>query len=180
MSERISVRVRDCACPDKAHASPDANGLDGDRVFIREKLSLEGGTAAELDLLTVQGIEDEERRAMALMVRWTSTYVRYGASGWNFRHVDPTGAITDRPFDVDVLLDDYELARAVAERCNELYGNGDASPLLRGAQAPNRQQRRSPTGRTGSSTSPRRASTRKPSGSSSAPSSDGRQLRAIG
>ena len=173
MSERIEVRVRDCACPDNSHP-------DGDVVYVAPKMSLECGAAAEVDLQLVADIADDSRRAVALMVRWTATYVRYGATGWNFKHVDPdSGKTVDQPFDVEELLADYSLSRAVAEKANELYGNGAQSPLFRGA-VPDRPQRRSPTGPTGSSTSRRRERTPKPSASSSAPSSDGPQLRAIG
>lgn len=153
----------------------------GDEVYLLPTLPLEGGAAAELDLLDVGSIGDEHRRTLALVAKWTVTYVRYGAVGWNWQRVSESGQMEPVPFDVEILLADYQLSRAVAEKANDLYGNGDRSPLLRGAvERPNRQQRRSRTGPTEPSTSRRPASTTTRSRSSSAPSSDGPQLKAVG
>lgn len=166
MAERITVRVRDCVCPDTPHP-------DGDEVYLLPSLSLEGGAAAEMDLLDTQSIEDEHRRTLALLARWTATYVRYGAVGWNWLRLDDKGKAEPIPFDVEVLLADYTLSRSVAEKANELYASAVMNPLLLAVSS-------SPTGRTGSSTSKRRASTRKASKSSSATPSDGPPLRAVG
>lgn len=174
----ISVRVRDCLCPDTPH-------VDGDEVYLLPSLSLEGGAAAELDReVVMEGYEDASdaekvRLTMALLARWTSTYVRYGAVGWNWLREGENGKPEPVPFDVDVLLSDYRLARLIAAQANLLYSEAVLGPLLEAAEAatPNRAQRRSRTGRTGSSTSRRGVSTLKPSGSSSEPPSAGPPLQ---
>ena len=179
-AERIPVRVRDCACPATPHTEPDpVTGLDGDVVFLLPALSLEGGAAAELDLMESQGMADRERATRWLLARWTSTYVRYGAVAWNWTRLDENGRPEPLPFDVEALLSDYRVSKEVANKANELYSEAVLGPLLEAAPAaqPNRAQRRSRTGRTGSSTSPRRGSTPKPSRSSSPADSAGPQLR---
>ena len=172
MGEPIEVRVRDCACPDTPHP-------EGDEVYLLPSLSLEGGAAAELDLMDSGSITDEKRRTTALLARWTATYVRYGAVGWNWLRLGESGRPEPVPFDVDVLLADYRLSRSVAEKANELYAEAVLGPLLRAAAEPppNRQQRRSRTGRTAGSTSARPASTSTPPVSSSPDPSDGPALR---
>lgn len=179
MSERVTVRVRDCACPDTPHP-------DGDEVYLLPALSLEGGAAAEFDLLDNQPAEDAtpadaRKVTLALLAAWTKTYVQYGAVGWNWLRPNEQGKAEPIPFDVDVLLADYSLSRLVAERANALYSEAVMGPLVAAAQAasPNRQSRRSRTTRTTGSTSRRRAPTSKPPASSSPPDSDGPQLRAV-
>lgn len=168
----VTVRVRDCTCPDTPHP-------DGDEVYLLPSLSLEGGAAAELDLIESGTISDDRRRTTALLARWTSTYVRYGAVGWNWLEVGESGRPEPVPFDVDTLLADYRLSRAVAEKANELYAEAVLGPLLAAAAEPplNRQQRRSRTGSTAGSTSARRAATSKPPASSSPDPSAGPALR---
>lgn len=163
----VEVRVGDCACPGTPH--------DGDLVYLLPKLGLEGGAAAEFDLLLTNELPDENRRTLALLARWTVTFVRYGAVAWN--RVDETGPA---PFDVESLIADYSVSRLIAEKANELYSEAVMSPLFAAAgvrPSPNRAQRRSRSGPTASSTSRRRGSTPKPSESSLPASSDGPQLR---
>jgi hypothetical protein len=76
MGSLIEVRVRDCACPDAPHP-------DGDIVYLRPKIGLEGGIAAQQALAKADG--DVE----VLTRLWLSLFVRYGATGWNLR--DETG-----------------------------------------------------------------------------------------
>jgi hypothetical protein len=171
MAERIEVRVRDCQCPDTPHP-------DGDVVYLLPHLSLEGGAAAELDLIASQSIEDRERATHWLLARWTSTYVRYGAVGWNWTQLDERGRPEPLPFDIELLLADYRISKEIANKANELYSEAVMGPLLEAAQPPpNRAQRRSRTGRTASSTSRRRGSTPSASRSSSPDASDGPPLR---
>jgi len=173
-TERIPVRVRDCSCPGQPH-------VDGDVVYLLPVLSLEGGAAAEYDLLATQSIEDENRRTYAMLAKWTATFVRYGAVGWNWIRLDGDGRSEPVPFDVELLLADYSISRLIAEQANNLYSEAVMRPLFETAAAnaptPNRQQRRSRTGRTAGSTSPLRASTSKRPASSSEPGSDGPALR---
>lgn len=167
LSGLVPVRVRDCACPDAPHE-------DGDVVYLLPQLSLEGGAAAEFDLMQTQDVADEQRRTFALLARWTATFVRYGAVAWNF--LDDKGPV---PFDAETLVSDYALSRLVAGKANELYSEAVTAPLLEAAAAanpspPKRPSRRGPTA---PSTSPRRGSTSGPHGSSSDEPSDGPALR---
>lgn len=114
MTEPVAVRVRDCACPGTPH------GEEGDVVYLRPTLSLEGGLAAQADIISAAGVGAE------LTARWRVSFVRHGATGWNL--VDEDGDPV--PFDVNVLLDDYALSHEVAERCDDLYGDAVMRPLL--------------------------------------------------
>jgi hypothetical protein len=134
------VRVRDCACPGTPHE-------EGDFVLLAPTLSAEGGIAAEQDM-------SETRDTDALTRKWLLTFLRYGAIGWNFTDEDG-----DIPFDIDVLMADWALARPVAIRAGELYQASVISPFL---PAP---AKRSPTGRTRATTS------RRPSPTSGSPAS---------
>lgn len=167
MADLIAVPVRDCACPGTPHA-------EGDIVYVLPTLPLEGGLAAEHDRATALseaiaaggpqpkgGFTEAQKDAMSVQMaetlrrRWLVTYVRYGAKDWNL--VDESGPV---PFTPDALLADYGLARLVAEKCDELYGETVALPLLR------RRSPTSPAGQTARKTSAK-ASTRRRSGSSS-------------
>ena len=177
--ERIPVRVRDCACPGTPHAE------EGDIIYLLPALPLAGGAAAELDLVES---ESHPNSGIWLIARWTVTFVRYGAVGWNWLRInEDTGRHEPVPFDVEVLAADYGLARKVAARANELYQESLLGPLLEAAgttleavvSPPNRAARRSQRGPTPASTSRPRASRSKPSKSSSQDDTDGPLLRAI-
>jgi hypothetical protein len=129
MPEPVAVRVRDCACPDAPHADT------GDLVYLRPTLSLEGGIAAQQDLIASGGDPSDLTR------RWLVTFVRYGVTGANYE-----------PFTIGALLDDFDLAMPVAERADELYGEAVLRPLGVSRSA---SSRRGPTAR---STSPTRRS----------------------
>jgi hypothetical protein len=170
--ELVEVRVRGCACPGSPHA-------EGDTVSLLPQLSIEGGAAAELDLVEVMNAakEGDSREASyaKLLVRWTATFVRYGAVSWNWLQTGKDGP-EPVPFDVELLVNDYSLARLVAGRANDLYQKAALDPLLEAA-APNRQQRRSRRTSTGTERSRTRGKTRTPPASSSEPGSDGPPLR---
>lgn len=173
MAELEAVRVRDCACPDTPHE-------EGDIVFVLPKPSIECGAAAEIAMLESA---DQPHPETWLLARWTDTFVRYGAVGWNWLRYDDKARHEPVPFDVEVLLADYGIGRLVAVKANELYQAVFLGPLLEAAEAanpaPNRQQRRSQRGRTAASTSPSKAPRTKPSGSSSPPDTDGPLLQAV-
>lgn len=171
-----AVRVRDCTCPGTPHP-------DGDEVYLLPTLGLEGGAAAELDLDAVKSLP-AKRATDALLARWTVTFVRYGAVGWNWLRTAAKDQPSDPdrieavPFDVEILCSDYSLARLVAVKANDLYSEAVTAPLREAAVVPlNRQQRRSRRGQTGSSTSAKRAPTSRSSRSSSQADSDGPPLR---
>lgn len=126
----VPVRVRDCACPDTPHD-------EGDFVYLRPTLSLEGGIAAQQDLVAAGADAD------ILTRRWLITFVRYGAVGANFIE----------PFSVEEVLADFELAMPVANKAEELYSQAVLRPLGLG------RPKNSPRGRTAGSTSRTRRST---------------------
>ncbi len=146
--EPIQVKVQDC--PTGLH-----NG-EGDWVLLAPTLSLEGGLAAEADLRAANAVDPTERSEV-IQRRWAITFVRYGAKGWNF-HDEQND---ERPFDVNELLSDYAIARAVADKAADLYTDAVLRPFLK------LLGERSPTGRTGATTSQARRRTRKSSASSS-------------
>lgn len=172
LSGLVPVRVRDCSCPATPHE-------DGDLVYLLPSLSLEGGAAAEFDLMQTQEITDEQRRTFALLARWTATFVRYGAVAWNFLTVDERGRHEPVPFDAEILVADYRISRLVAGKANELYSEAVTAPLLEAAAAANPSPPKKPSrrGQTGRSTSPRPASISEPPESSSDEPSDGPALR---
>lgn len=150
MAEPVQVRVRDC--PTGLH-----NG-EGDWVLLAPTLSLDGGLTAEDDLRVVTAqYDDANERGMALQRRWAGTFVRFGAKGWNLH--DEEG--NELPFEVDALLEDYGIARIVADRAADLYTESVLRPFQTLLAA------RSPTGATRATTSPRRARTPKSSEPSS-------------
>lgn len=136
----VPVRVRDCTCPNEPHKD------DGDLVFLAPRLSLAGGLAASADISSALG------SGTMLAELWLVTFVKHGAIGWNL--VDEDGDPV--PFDVQALLDDYELAMPIAEKADELYGDTVARPFLSRLKAISRR------GRTEDSTSPTETSTTKP------------------
>jgi hypothetical protein len=105
-------------------------------VYLAPKLSLAGGLQASADIIAAAGA------GSVLASMWQVTFVRYGAIGWNF--LDDEGPV---PFDVAVLLEDYDLALPVAEKGDELYGETVMRPLLA------RLKKISPSGRKNGSTS---------------------------
>lgn len=102
----VPVRVRDCACPDTPHADT------GDLVYLRPTLSLEGGIAAQQDLVASGGDPG------VLTRMWLVSFVRFGVTGANYE-----------PFSVDDLLADFDLAMPVAEKADELYSEAVLRPL---------------------------------------------------
>lgn len=143
----IPVRIRDCTCPGTPHG-------EGDIVFLAPTLSLEGGLAAESELaevITAGGEVNEISTAVAK--RWLLSFVRYGAKSWNLTNGH---ANEPKPFDVQAILDDYGIARVVAEKANELYADAVLAPLR--AQLPSPL----PPGPTAEETSPAPSSTETP------------------
>lgn len=155
-------------------------------VYVAPTLSLSGGLAAEHDnsmalaetLLHAGkappgGWNDDNSEPLALdmaermRTKLLVTYVRYGATGWNFE--DEQGPI---PFDVEAVLADYGIARAVAEKCDELYGETVTRPLL------DRLGTRSQRGRMARSTSANGSTAKQPRPSSRVTSAATKRLSA--
>lgn len=129
-----AVRVKDC----DRHP-------DGHSVFLAPTLGLDGGIRAEQALFASKGDLDE------LMRLWLPIFVRYGAKSWDLCDEDGEPL----PFDIDVLLEDFTLARPVADKAADLYREAILNPFRA------RQQTRSPTSPTTATTSPRSTRTRK-------------------
>lgn len=138
MTMPIPVRVRDCACPGTPHADT------GDLVYLAPHLDIDGGVEAERDLVESQGNERE------LTKRWLRTFIRYGAIGWNL--TDAEGEAV--PFEVDVILSDWALARPLGDVASDLYTESITAPFVAA------QRKRSPTGPTAATTSRPRRPTR--------------------
>ena len=142
MADLVPVRVRGCECPGAPHP-------DGDIVYMRPTVSLDLGLAAEHDSATAlaeaiaegvsqaggappkAGWTEAQQQSMAadmserLRRKWLKTYILFGAAGWNL--VNEAGPV---PFDVQSILDDWNLAQPVAEKGDELYGETINRPLL--------------------------------------------------
>lgn len=150
MSSPVTVRVRDCACPDTPHP-------DGDEVYLPGAPSFRLGRAWERVFAsgagrTVSEVEDD----------LLEVYVRFGPTDWNL--TDEAGEPV--PFDPDVLLADWRMARYVADRADDLYSADLIRPFL------NAPRSRSPSGPNATSTSPTRPRTQKRSRRSSRATSE--------
>jgi hypothetical protein len=166
------VRVRDCSCPGNPHE-------DGDEIYLRPTLDLEGGLAAEAALLDAArlfpmpaGIGDVDDKLIArnpaigkiitdrtnfLRPKWFDLFLRHGAVGWNL--LDEEGNAI--PFDIEALLADYSMARMAAEEANDRYSGAVLAPF----QSP--PPKHSRNGRTAGGTPRTSRPTRSPSRRSS-------------
>jgi hypothetical protein len=132
MTDSLAVKVKDCPEHEEGHS-----------VFLAPTLPLDGGITAEQDMFAALG---DERLLTRL---WLKTFVTYGATGWDLH--DEEGA--PLPFDVEVILADWTLARPVADKASGLYADSVMNPFL------NKPAGRSPTGRTRGTTSRRQQPT---------------------
>ena len=135
MSDVLAVKVRDCSI--EGHE-------EGHSVFLAPTLSLEGGITAEQNIVEAQGDQSK------LIRLWLRTFVTYGAVGWDLH--DEEG--TPLPFSVEAVLADWAIARPVADRASDLYGDSVMAPFQ------NQPAGRSPTGPKRPTTSRRRSRTR--------------------
>lgn len=152
MAEPVPVRARDCACPGSPHP-------DGDIVYIRPTLSLDGGLAADealreiaAEIPTPPNASEEQKALIGLQrlervqSRWLRVFLTHGAVGWNL----------DEPFSTEALLEDYGLARPVADEAADRYSMAVLAPFTK-PSAPTL-----PPGLTADSTSPTQPSSRSP------------------
>lgn len=169
--ELVTVRVRDCACPDTPHA-------DGDEVYMVPTVGIELGIATEFDMKAA-GEYPRDRQYDWLMARWAVTFVQFGAVGWNFIRRDDKGNLEDWPFDVTVLLNDYTLGKPVADKGADLYAPTVMAPFFRAAEKQTKARRppRSSNGSTTSETSVSPVSIQSRRKPSSGPSTAGPQSR---
>lgn len=180
MAEPVPVKVRSCTCPGSPHP-------DGDVVYLPPTIGLMDGLAAEQALFDLDvshpirpGLADQaeagdaraiaeltdiaNRRFLALRPSWFPMFVRQ-ASGWNV--VDQDGERV--PFDINVVLGDYAMARKVADAAAELYQEPLLAPFMTPPAKPSRN------GRTAGGTHPPAEPTPLRSASSSRRSSAGRR-----
>lgn len=167
MDARIPVRVSDCRCPETPHA-------DGDFVYLSPTVPLKMGLAADRVMASIRDkiaagmpvteVEVETEDALVEL------FVRHGALDWNLQYVNGHGVPEPRPFDVNAVLADWSIARAVAEEADRLYGTTVMAPFQEAAQ------RLSQPGPTAVSTSPT-PSTRSPQKRSSRTTTAGRRSR---
>lgn len=122
---------------------------DGHSISLAPTLGLDGGIRAEQALFASSGDLD------TLMQLWLPIFVRYGAKDWDLCDEDGN----PRPFSVEAVLDDWRLARDVADKAADLYSTAITSPFQ------TRPQERSPTTPTAPTTSARSTRTRKSSDS---------------
>jgi len=148
VTEPVRVDVGACRCPGAPHP-------DGDAVFLHATATISIGAAAHM---AVGQWGDDP---MLLQVGLTRAFLLFGIASWTFTDekgasvpVDPTGA--DWNATIDRLLPFNAGGYEVAERCDALYAGDVLRPLM--ARLP----KRSPDGLTAGSTSPIRASGRKP------------------
>lgn len=187
MMELVPVRVRDCACPGTPHP-------DGDIVNINPKLPLIAGLEAQREngkALTqaifevlgdnptpaqLEAVRDDksplatavaEAASERLIIRWLPLFIRHGAASWNLE--DESGP---RPFDVELLLADFDLGKPVADAAADLYAESLMRPL---AARLAKLSPPTPTNGTPRATRRSRTSTRKPRSSSSRRASAGRR-----
>lgn len=115
----VVINVGGCRCSGTPHT-------DGDEVYLKPEIGLEGGLVAEQQLLDHQG-PNTQAEATALTREWALTFVRYGAYGWNL--VDAEGE--PRPFDIEEVLGSYSIGRTVADAAADLYGDQVMRPLMK-------------------------------------------------
>lgn len=148
-----------CRCPGTPHP-------EGDIIELRPTLGLEAGLEAETLMLravrtAVPGPYGPVLDTEWLVDQWLPVFVRAGAYAWN--RVDENGEPV--PFDIEAIMGDYRVARAVGDAAADLYSEEVIDPLLQ------RLGLNSQPGPTEPSTSHPSKPRRRSSGSSSRPTS---------
>ena len=139
----LTVKFRDCACPETPHPK-------GDTVTFRERLSFDAAARAVAAIYSGEGVHGMSQNAF-------SVYLHEGPVAWNL--VDDKGApveLTEQALDDLPFADQYEIADAA----DTIYAGTVLSPLVRrmsksSAIGPTTDS--SPTPTTGSSTTPGRS-----------------------
>ena len=116
--EPVAVAIGQCDCPGSPHP-------DGDVVYLRPRLDYAGGSEAIAVMQAASGSVEELARALV------PVYIRHGATGWNLLDADGF----DVPFDVEVLLSDWNVAYEVGEAADTLYSEAVLRPLLQRASS---------------------------------------------
>jgi hypothetical protein len=127
-----------CQCPGTPH--------DGDTVYLRPHLSLHGGIVAQ-NVIT-SDLDRGELQAGLL-----DAYIRYGVADWTF--VDEDGEKVVDAIE-SIILADFRIGAAVADRADELYTVTVLNPL---AERASKSSRRSQTN--GSTSAPKASSSKR-------------------
>jgi hypothetical protein len=130
----VEVDLGPCECPGTPHA-------DGDKAWLRPRLTPEGGYRATSILVTAI---DADQTAGALGM----TYLVDGLVRWTLLDDEGKPVRTDEAFLHSGALDWDTTLWPIMEQAATLYSDSVMSPLLRGRQAP------LPDGPTEASTSP--------------------------
>ena len=107
----VEVVFRDCACPGIPHP-------DGDVVYLPERIGYRGGIEAQVAVQQAAG------DLVEATVAWMVIGVKQ-ATGWNL--VDERG--NPVPFDVEVLLGDFQLGERIGDKASEIYTPQVLHPL---------------------------------------------------
>lgn len=131
---------------------------DGDTVYLRPTLGLAGGVEVQAAILDMrQGVTANQVQGII-----AELYVRHGVTGWTLHEADgsPTPLTPDTI--QSRLLDDFSMAKPLADRADELYGKAVVVPLAMRVAGSLRATRagRSTSAPTGSPASPRKPSKR--------------------
>ena len=144
----VPVSVGPCQCEGKPHDGLDGRD-DGDIVYLRAKLDLDGGLSAYLQLINAAGDTNKAQAGLVL------SYMEHGIVDWNFL-ADDGKPIPIEPDTIRAALPFEDGGYIVAEKAAELYQDTVTSPLR---LTPSTSSQSGPTA---SSTSPNRTSRRHP------------------
>lgn len=131
--EEVPVELERCHCDGAPH--------DHDTVWLRAELSPDGGIAA---MHVVESGAPDSAVMEGLVGR---VFLQHGITRWSFVNADGQ-PIPCNPWSISRL--DWEIAKPIAEKANDLYAEKLLAPLLA------RLKKSSRSGRTADSTSPRR------------------------
>lgn len=138
-----------CPCPNTPHG-------DGDTVYLRPRLGLHAGIAVQK--LLVDALKAEERITAADTQGWLAEgYLLHGVASWTFVDADGKGIEVSPATIRSILLDDFALAAAVADRADDMYVDAVIAPLLKRASTSSPS-----TGSNGSTSPPRRGGSKRP------------------
>lgn len=120
--EPVPVALGACRCPGTPHDGQDGRD-DGDIVYLRPALTLEGGLAIIRALRKTEDGED----LPSFATRMIPPYLKHGLAGWNF--VDESGLPVPLTQERISHLD-WDTAYAIGDKCDDLYGKEALAPLL--------------------------------------------------
>ncbi len=131
---------------------------DGDTVYLRPTLGLAAGVEVQAAILDMgKGITPNQVQGII-----AELYVRHGVTDWTL-HDDAGNRLALTPTTLQArLLDDFSMAKPLADRADELYGKAVVVPLAMRVAESSRAMRaaRSTSAPKGSPASPRKRSKR--------------------